>query len=496
MAKRKKTAPEQEAGVARAARPTMDTNIIFELIIGIAGTLITAFAVIPLKGTKLDYVWGVIRDRGPVQYAELFMAWMVIATLFMKSRIIRSQLRVIADGPVDPNVDLSHDEEVQELRNSVASKDAFSWSILLNRIDRMLALWLGSKDVGRVSDWAGSESDRDQKSSETTYSLSEVLIWAIPIMGFIGTVMGLGSAVSGFAKFLAGTAELSAIKTAITNVTVGLGVAFDTTLLALVLSVLIMLPLSSIQRKEKDLFVEIDNYLDDMLISRFPSAEQQPLVIENLEDSIEAAFRRYIPDPDRYDEVFTRSIERASTVVEERFNSLSDSYTRVLSSLSDQLSSGMGTVSTALEASMAKILDDFHAQEDKLLEARRALSEEEANKFRALMDDFQNTAMKVAEHYRQSAEKFAESTTASSLKTTTAANELTAKLEQVVGMAQGIQDMLHIEESIQKSLSGISASQEFQDTLTTMQKHLQKTDDFCERLSRPRVIVLEEGLES
>ena len=81
-----------------------------------------------------------------------------------------------------------------------------------------------------------------------------------------------------------------------------------------------MFPLASVQRKEETLFVEIDNYLDDSLTSRLPSAEQQPIVIENLEDSIEAAFRRYIPDPDRYDEVFTRSIEKASELVEERFS--------------------------------------------------------------------------------------------------------------------------------------------------------------------------------
>ena len=39
-----------------------------------------------------------------------------------------------------------------------------------------------------------------------------------------------------------------------------------------------------------------------MLIGNLPTPEQQPIVIENLEDSIEAAFRRYIPDPDRYEE--------------------------------------------------------------------------------------------------------------------------------------------------------------------------------------------------
>lgn len=119
-------------------------------------------------------------------------------------------------------------------------------------------------------------------------------MWAIPILGFIGTVQGLGVAVAGFGV-LGGMADVSAIKSAIGQVTVGLGVAFDTTLLALILTTILMFPLISFQRKEEGLFGELDNYIDDLLLARFPSPEQKPIVIENLEDSIEAGFHQYIP---------------------------------------------------------------------------------------------------------------------------------------------------------------------------------------------------------
>ncbi len=119
---------------------------------------------------------------------------------------------------------------------------AYTWSILLNRMDRMLALWLGNKDVARIATWANAESERDSSSSDSSCAVARVLIWAIPILGFIGTVMGLGGAVAGFSDFLAGAAGLEAIKDAIGTVTLGLGMAFDTTLLALVLSVILMFP--------------------------------------------------------------------------------------------------------------------------------------------------------------------------------------------------------------------------------------------------------------
>ena len=108
-----------------------------------------------------------------------------------------------------------------------------------------------------------------------TYTLARTMMWLIPILGFIGTVQGLGSAVGGFADFLKGAAELTAIKGAIANVTIGLGVAFDTTFLALMLVTFVQFPLTSIMRREATLLAEIDIYLDEHFISRLPSAEQQ-----------------------------------------------------------------------------------------------------------------------------------------------------------------------------------------------------------------------------
>ena len=262
-------------------------------------------------------------------------------------------------------------------------------------------------------------------------------------MGFIGTVQGLGAAVSGFSAFLAGAAELSAIKDAIGNVTIGLGVAFDTTLLALILVTFLMFPLASVQRKEQTLFGEIDNYIDDTMLSRFPSQEQQPIVIENLEDSIEAAFRRYIPDPDRYDEVFTRSIDKAANMVEGRFSGLAKNYEGTLNALADRLQSSVAGAGDALQGAIAGVVANI----DK-----------------------------------------------SSQKSTEAAEQLSTRIAEVGKLASSVQEMLQLEASIEKSLKGISASDEFQQTLKEIREHLAATDQFCKQLNKPRVITFKEEI--
>jgi hypothetical protein len=82
----------------------------------------------------------------------------------------------------------------------------------------------------------------------------------------MSTVVGISGAVTGFSDFLGGAEEIDQIKEGIGVVTSGLAIAFDTTLLALLLSVLIMIPLVAVERFESQLLLAVDIYLNDRLI--------------------------------------------------------------------------------------------------------------------------------------------------------------------------------------------------------------------------------------
>ena len=476
----------------QAIRPTTDANLLIQLLVGLVGTIIMSLSVLPLKDTNLNYFYEVINKRGPVQFLELFMFFMIVGLIFLKFRIVKRQMGSVGAAYIDTDIDFHNDENISDLRGRLKNSAEYAASIALSRMDRLLGLWLHSKEVGRVTTYGTSEADRDANASDSTYALSAVLIWAIPIMGFIGTVMGLGNAVGGFSSFLAGAADLGAIKGAIGNVTKGLGVAFDTTLLALVLSVIAMFPLSSVKRREEILFGEIDNYLEDTVISHLPSSEQQPIVIENLEDSIEAAFRRYIPDPDRYEEVFTRSIERASTVVEEKFAGLAKGYEATVHDLTARLSASMATVGDSLEASMRKVVENLKVQEQAFLDSRKDIGKEEAEHFKSMVGNMSATAEGIANTYRDSATELQNATTSSMDKSVEASGQIANRMQEVTKMAAGIQDLLKIEEAMEKSLKGISASEEFQKTLQDLRSHLVASNEFCTRMSKPRVIKLRE----
>ena len=64
------------------------------------------------------------------------------------------------------------------------------------------------------------------------------IAWAIPAIGFIGTVRGIGDALSEAHK---------AVKGDVSGVTEGLGIAFNSTLVALLLSIVLMFLLHQLQ---------------------------------------------------------------------------------------------------------------------------------------------------------------------------------------------------------------------------------------------------------
>ena len=470
-------------------RQTTHVSLLIQFMVGFVGTALIYLGVMPFKES---YIYGILWLRGPVQPVEMFMACMVASFIFMKFRVLARQGKIIKKGPVDYDVDLANDAQVQDLRDRIMYDDHFGKSIVLDQVNHMLTLWLASKDTGRVSDWFSKESETSASSSDVTYAHIRVLLWAIPIMGFIGTVLGLSVAVGSFSEFLSGSAELSDIKNAIGKVTMGLGVAFDTTLLALVLTVLLTFPLVFAQRMEGLFFVDMENYLQDSLLSRFPAEEQQSIRISNLEDAIETGFRRYIPDPDRYDEVFSRSIEKAGVEVEKRFADLAKSYEGTISELDNHLSQTVAKSSQAVEDSIKGLVSALQRQETEMLTDRKEIAKQQVVQFKELTAEMVKSAESLVGDYHKTAESLHTATVENSAKSLAAAEQLAAKLNEVAKCSADIQKMLSMQTVIEKGLSGIQQSDEFGKLVRGMREHLEQTDAFCKQLSRPRVITLKE----
>jgi len=111
-----------------------------------------------------------------------------------------------------------------------------------------------------------AQSDIDGSRIGGSYSLVKVFLWAIPILGFIGTVLGLSVAIGSID--LSDMTNMDKVMKSFGNVTSGLGTAFDTTLLGLVLAMFLNFPMNALAKSEDDNLNNIDAYCNEVLLPR------------------------------------------------------------------------------------------------------------------------------------------------------------------------------------------------------------------------------------
>lgn len=99
------------------------------------------------------------------------------------------------------------------------------------------------------------------KKSQDSYNLPRYINWAIPILGFIGTVLGISLAADGIQNIISSQSGLSQFSEDLGQAIAPLGIAFDTTLIALSLSVVLMLMQTMLQRWEDNLLMDYENAL-------------------------------------------------------------------------------------------------------------------------------------------------------------------------------------------------------------------------------------------
>ncbi|MDZ7684907.1 MAG: MotA/TolQ/ExbB proton channel family protein [Gammaproteobacteria bacterium] len=104
------------------------------------------------------------------------------------------------------------------------------------------------------------ESESERLDSEL--SMIRYIAWAIPSIGFLGTVRGIGQALS---------QAHQAVQGEIAGVTQSLGVAFNSTFVALLISIVVMFLLHQLQLAQERLVLDAEDYCDNRLVRQLQS---------------------------------------------------------------------------------------------------------------------------------------------------------------------------------------------------------------------------------
>lgn len=190
----------------------------------------------------------------------VLMLW-ALAILAFKGRVVfrqqtlleRDLLKLPDNLPIGP-------EDTRDLAGRLQSlpepeRESLLPRALLTAIERFGA----TRNVQDVSTAARDICDSEGERLESELSIIRYIAWAIPSVGFIGTVRGIGDAL--------GQAH-RAVEGDITGVTASLGVAFNSTFIALVISIVLMFFIHQLQLMQERLVLDSERYVDRWMVRR------------------------------------------------------------------------------------------------------------------------------------------------------------------------------------------------------------------------------------
>lgn len=198
-----------------------------------------------------------------MMWATIIIAYKFLRVIGERSIVSYPFLSISRGERIIPEEALGH---YKDLESEVARKPSLRGKILpdiilsaLHRFDSTHSIQDSSQAVHERSEMA-----YDQLDSEL--GLLRYIAWAIPSVGFIGTVRGIGEA-------LAQADE--AIRGDISGVTSSLGLAFNSTLVALLLSIALMFFLHMLQSKQEKLLLELKDFANKRVVALMKTPERE-----------------------------------------------------------------------------------------------------------------------------------------------------------------------------------------------------------------------------
>ena len=173
-------------------------------------------------------------------------------------------------------------KEIDQINESDGIKDAILPYVMARGLERFHIT--GSVPETTETIMGRIEIAAEQQESEL--SMLRYLVWAIPSIGFIGTVRGIGVALKRADEALKGD---------ISGVTSALGVAFNSTLVALIISIFLMLLIHLLQSNQEGLILRLQSFCRERLIDKLYDRPEGDLEKAEIPELVRAPL---IPDSD------------------------------------------------------------------------------------------------------------------------------------------------------------------------------------------------------
>ena len=202
-------------------------------------------------------VWVLVKDLE--QEACFILMFWALAIMGYKARKMMAERKLLDVDLVQvPEGMRILPEDTREFARQVQALPDDRQQMLLPRaLLNALRRFASTRSIQDVSTSTHTICESEAERLESELAMIRYISWAIPSIGFIGTVRGIGEALAQADKAVQGD---------IAGVTQSLGVAFNSTFIALLISIFLMFLVHQLQLLQERLVFDSENYCDDKVI--------------------------------------------------------------------------------------------------------------------------------------------------------------------------------------------------------------------------------------
>lgn len=200
----------------------------------------------------------------PIEYVTSGLFFVGMGILLVKWQQLPTERMVISSvKSLATTADWTSEDHasgaVQTLNAWQAASHHESWrsSAMWNRVQDVLH-YVNAGRNGGLEDHLKYLADLSVDRLIQSYSLIRTVTWAVPIMGFLGTVIGITMAIANVTP--------EQLDSSLPEVTAGLAVAFDTTAQALTMSMLLVFATFLVERDEQAIMNDVEQFGIDSLV--------------------------------------------------------------------------------------------------------------------------------------------------------------------------------------------------------------------------------------
>lgn len=449
-------------------RDELELDLTIVLLLGLGLTTAIYIFLLPIKAS---FVGILIYERGFTQILTVGLASIVIAVTVVKFIKLKQEYRALNRIWIGDHIPLDK-PDAQETIN-LRDRLAHDGNLIATRCGRILTAYIQTGDRTIATEFALDDSSFYLSASESSYSFPRILVWAIPLLGFIGTVIGISQAVSEFSGFLEGAEDVEKIKEGIGGVTSGLGVAFDTTLLALFLSVVVMIPLVLIERYESRLLLAMDVFINDKLLSRLGSKDKN-VNKEMIEQAVKGAIDRHFPEPQDLISPARDYAQQASVALAEGFITEISKVQDVSSQIIEQVNE----VRQFAIKDRQKFMTFFNQQQQT--------NQEIINDIKTTVEAIKTKNESISKNLNNQSQKI-------SRQLEKAAIALEKKVSSLEQSANKIADLQQLQKSLDRSLHSLEKTAQLEEVLIGVRENLAQLQPLLHKMNQPRRITLLES---